>query len=112
MQHDDLVGERHGLGLVVGDIDRRGAEPLPSGARARSASPRAAPHRGWRAARRTGRCCGSRTMARPMATRWRWPPESWRGLRSSRWSMRSDRRRRLDARLDLLAVGWPARRSA
>ena len=26
---------------------------------------------------------GCRTMARPMATRWRWPPESWRGLRSS-----------------------------
>ena len=23
--------------------------------------------------------CGWRTMARPMATRWRWPPESWRG---------------------------------
>ena len=23
--------------------------------------------------------CGSRTMARPMATRWRCPPESWRG---------------------------------
>ena len=23
--------------------------------------------------------CGARTMARPMATRWRWPPESWRG---------------------------------
>jgi len=23
---------------------------------------------------------GSRTMARPMATRWRWPPESWPGL--------------------------------
>ena len=22
-------------------------------------------------------------MARPMATRWRWPPESWPGLRSS-----------------------------
>ena len=29
--------------------------------------------------------CGSRTSARPMATRWRWPPESWLGLRSSRW---------------------------
>ncbi|MNT47915.1 hypothetical protein D3C72_1846690 [compost metagenome] len=29
--------------------------------------------------------CGWRTMARPMATRWRWPPESSRGLRSSRW---------------------------
>ena len=27
---------------------------------------------------------GSRTIARPMATRWRWPPESWAGLRSSR----------------------------
>ena len=26
--------------------------------------------------------CGSRTIARPMATRWRWPPESWRGKRS------------------------------
>ena len=24
---------------------------------------------------------GARTMARPMATRWRWPPESWRGVR-------------------------------
>ena len=27
--------------------------------------------------------CGSRTIARPIATRWRWPPESARGLRSS-----------------------------
>ena len=25
---------------------------------------------------------GSRTIARPMATRWRWPPESLAGLRS------------------------------
>ena len=25
---------------------------------------------------------GSRTTARPMATLWRWPPESWPGLRS------------------------------
>ncbi|CUJ41549.1 Protein of uncharacterised function (DUF1602) [Achromobacter sp. 2789STDY5608628] len=28
---------------------------------------------------------GSRTMARPMATRWRWPPDKARGRRSSRW---------------------------
>jgi hypothetical protein len=31
-------------------------------------------------------------MARPMATRWRWPPESSFGLRSSRcsiWRMRA-----------------------
>ena len=30
---------------------------------------------------------GSRTTARPMATLWRWPPESWPGLRS-RYSVR------------------------
>ncbi len=29
--------------------------------------------------------CGLRTMARPMATRWRWPPESALGLRSRYW---------------------------
>ena len=27
---------------------------------------------------------GSRTIARPIATRWRCPPDSWRGLRLSR----------------------------
>jgi len=31
--------------------------------------------------------CGSRTIARPIATRWRWPPDSCRGFRS-RWSTR------------------------
>ena len=30
---------------------------------------------------------GLRTMARPMATRWRWPPESALGLRSRYWVM-------------------------
>ncbi|CUO30190.1 Protein of uncharacterised function (DUF1602) [Flavonifractor plautii] len=30
---------------------------------------------------------GSRTMARPMATRWRWPPDSALGLRSRYWVM-------------------------
>ncbi len=30
---------------------------------------------------------GSRTMARPMATRWRWPPDSCLGRRSRSWSM-------------------------
>ena len=30
---------------------------------------------------------GSRTIARPIATRWRWPPESWPGLRC-RYSVR------------------------
>src|ERR1044072_5023955 len=27
------------------------------------------------------KACGRRTIARPMATRWRWPPERARGLR-------------------------------
>ena len=29
------------------------------------------------------KACGSRTIARPIATRWRWPPESAAGRRSS-----------------------------
>ncbi|MNL59367.1 hypothetical protein D3C87_1830920 [compost metagenome] len=29
--------------------------------------------------------CGWRARARPMATRWRCPPDSWLGRRSSRW---------------------------
>jgi len=33
---------------------------------------------------------GSRTIARPIATRWRWPPDSARGLRSSSGSSCSD----------------------
>ena len=34
---------------------------------------------------------GSRTMARPIATRWRWPPESERGFFFS-WSSRPSAR--------------------
>ena len=34
---------------------------------------------------------GSRTIARPIATRWRWPPESAAGRRSSSSSSRSSR---------------------
>ena len=39
--------------------------------------------RGWRAARRAGTPAARATMARPRATRWRCPPESCAGLRSS-----------------------------
>ncbi len=46
--------------------------------------------------------CGWRTMARPMATRWRWPPESSRGLRSSRCDELQDLGGLVDARLDLV----------
>ena len=45
---------------------------------------------------------GLRTMARPMATRWRWPPESCRGLRSSSSVMSRMRRGLLDAARDLV----------
>ncbi len=44
---------------------------------------------------------GSRTMARPMATRWRWPPESWRGLRSQQLAQLEDAGRLVDPGLDL-----------
>ena len=79
--------KRHGLDLVVGDVDRRGrrarwcrrlisvrictrslASRLDSGSSNR-------------------KTLGRATMARPMATRWRWPPDSWRGLRSRRATM-------------------------
>ena len=47
---------------------------------------------------------GWRTMARPMATRWRWPPESWRGLRCHSSSSSQDARRlRRRAPCDLVA---------
>ena len=53
---------------------------------------------------------GSRTMARPMATRWRWPPESWRGRRciSSPICRISAARR---TRRSVSALGLPVMRS-
>ena len=77
--HDDAVAQRHRLGLVVGDVDHGGAELA---VQPRDLAPhlrRAAWRRGWRAARRRGRPAAARTIARPSATRWRCPPESWRG---------------------------------
>ena len=45
---------------------------------------------------------GSRTIARPIATRWRWPPDSCRGLRSSSSTRPEHGRRLIDAAADLL----------
>ena len=69
-------------------------------ARSRRASRRAAWRRGSTAARRTGRAVGSRTMARPMATRWRCPPEScaWLAVEQSARCC-SDARRLVHPRL-------------
>ena len=53
-QHDDAVGQRHRLGLVVRDIDHGGAEARGAAWRVRAASARAARRRDSTAARRTG----------------------------------------------------------
>ena len=47
---------------------------------------------------------GSRTMARPMATRWRWPPESALGLRS-RYSVMSSIAAAFSTRLSISSWG-------
>ena len=78
---DDPVGHRHRLDLVVGDVDGGGAElvmqPLDLDAHGL---------RSWASRLDSGssnrNTCGSRTMARPIATRWRWPPDSWLVRRS------------------------------
>ena len=44
---------------------------------------------------------GRRASARPIATRWRWPPESWRGLRCQKLLDAQHPRHLGDAALDL-----------
>jgi hypothetical protein len=75
---DDLVGHGHGLDLVVGDVDRGGLEALVQlldlGAHAHAqlrveVRERLVEQEHLRVAH----------DGRPIATRWRWPPESWRG---------------------------------
>ena len=49
-------------------------------------------------------------MARPIATRWRWPPESWRGLRFKQFGDPQDRRPQRCTRLrdiGLVVAGHP-----
>ena len=81
--HDrDPVAEGHRLGLVVGDVDRGRAEPLlQPGDRGAHLDPELGVEVGQRLVHQEH--LGLRTMARPIATRWRWPPERWAGLRSS-----------------------------
>ena len=85
---DDAVGQRHRLDLVVGHEDDRGAEFWCS----RLISVRIWA-RSWASRLESGssnrKTAGLRTMARPMATRWRWPPESCGGRRSSSSSGRA-----------------------
>ena len=54
---------------------------------------------------------GSRTIARPMATRWRWPPDMFFGLRSSR-AVSDSRSAALATRWSISALGTFIIRSA
>ena len=82
LHHGDAVAQRQGLDLVVGDVDHRRSRGGRGAGRFRRASGGGFGRRGWRGAHRAGTASGWRTMARPSATRWRWPPESAAGWRS------------------------------
>ena len=90
-EHDDAVGEHHRLLAIVGDVDGGDAEARlhrPDLAAQLDADARV--EIGQRLVEEQH--AGSMASARPSATRWRWPPESWVTLRSpspSRWSSAS-----------------------
>ena len=86
--HRDPVAQGHGLGLVVGDVDGGGAQALlqPREISVRICTRSLASR--FDSGSSIRNAAGSRTMARPMATRWRWPPDRLAGLRS-RCSVRS-----------------------
>ena len=83
LHHHDPIAQRHRLFLIVRDVDRGASEPqvqpLDLGAHARRAASRPGSDSGSSNRKR----CGSRTIARPSATRCRCPPDSACGLRSS-----------------------------
>ena len=96
LEHGDAVAHRHRLDLVVRDVDRGHAEvrldPGDLGphldAQLRVEVRQRLVHE---------ERAGSRTIARPIATRWRWPPESCSGLRSRGPRARGRRRPRAPA---------------
>ena len=96
-EHDDPVGERHRLDLIVGHVDDRGRYPcvqlLDLGA---NLDPQLGIEVRERLVEQEN--LGLRTIARPIATRWRWPPDSCRGppmqLARVRGSLAASRTRR------------------
>ena len=80
-QHRDALAERHRLDLVVGHVDGRHAEPLVQLRELARIETRSFASR-FESGSSIRNAFGSRTIARPIATRWRWPPESAAGLRS------------------------------
>ena len=76
------LGHGHGLDLVMGDIDRGAPDALVQREQLGAhLHPQQRVEVGQRLVHEEGP--GSRTIARPSATRWRCPPESSSGLRSS-----------------------------
>ena len=74
--HRDAVAHRHRLDLVVGDVDRRWCRAALQPAISARICTRSLASR-FDSGSSIRKASGSRTIARPIATRWRWPPESW-----------------------------------
>jgi hypothetical protein len=73
--YDNPVGQGHGLDLVVGDVDRGDAEAPVSALISTRICTRNLASRFERGSSNR-KTAVSLTSARPMATRWRCPPES------------------------------------
>jgi hypothetical protein len=106
--HDDEpVGQRHGLDLVVRDVDEVAPRRWCSGLISARMATRSLASRLESGSSNRNTFGGSRTMARPMATRWRWPPESGGATVEQKASGRPPWRRRGRASCDS-AFGTPA----
>ncbi len=98
--HDDAVGERHRLDLVVRHVDRGGAHRWCSFLISVRICARSLASR-LDSGSSNRNTLGLRTMARPIATRWRWPPESCTRLAIQQRLDVQDACRLVDAALDL-----------
>ncbi|VTN09847.1 Inner membrane transport protein ydhC [Raoultella terrigena] len=76
--HHDLIGQGHGLNLIVGNVNHGGLKALVQRLDLRRSSMRS-----WASRLESGssnrKTCGLRTIARPIATRWRWPRKARAG---------------------------------
>jgi hypothetical protein len=70
VEHEDAVGQGHRLDLIVGDVHDRGAEVRCRRLSSTRICPRKAASR-FESGSSNKNTLGRRTMARPMATRWR-----------------------------------------
>ena len=105
LQHHDLVGHGHGLDLVVGDVDHGRLELVVQPG---ELDPHLHAQGGVEVGERLveQEHLGLATIARPIATRWRWPPDSSLGLRVEQLVEMQDARRLADLPAALL-LGHP-----